>query len=490
MKNVLIVGAGSAGKHVLEEITENGDKYDYNIIGFLDADFEKHGSKIKDYKVLGHHDNINKYVQKYNIDEVIVATTEIKSKGLNKIYDSIKILDKKVEIKVLPTVEELLKREPFTKQLREVQVEDLLGRESVQINDNNINKYLNSKKILVTGAAGSIGSELCRQIVKYNPKELIILDINENDLYFLKLFLERHYDVKITFEISNIREKDKLKFLFELHKPDIVFHAAAHKHVPLMEKNIEEAIKNNVFGTKNILELSDKFLVDKFVLISTDKAVNPTNVMGATKRLSEIILEKINNKSETKFMAVRFGNVLGSNGSVIPLFKSLIKEGRDLTVTHKEVTRFFMTIPEAAQLVLEAGFIGEGGEVFVLDMGKPIKIMDLAKKLIELSGLTLGKDIDIKITGLRPGEKLFEEILYDIDSCEKTINDKIYITKLKKENIDLEKGLLDLKKYLKSFEREKLKLKLKELVKTYKERKDKNEETNNETETKYPTVSS
>ena len=469
MKNVLIVGAGSAGKHVLKEITENGHKYNYNVIGFLDADTSKHGHKIDGYEILDHHDNINRYINKFNINEVIVATTEINHKGLNKIYDNLKEFDKNIEIKVLPTVEELLKGEPFTKQLREVQVEDLLGRESIQINNENINKYINNKRVLVTGAAGSIGSELCRQIVKYNPKELIILDINENDLYFLKLFLERHYDVEINFEIANIREKNKLEFLFKQYKPDLVYHAAAHKHVPLMEKNIEEAVKNNVFGSKNLLDMADKYQVEKFVLISTDKAVNPTNVMGATKRLSEIILENINKDSKTKYMAVRFGNVLGSNGSVVPLFKSLIKEGKDLTVTHEDVTRYFMTISEAAQLVLEAGYIGQGGEVFVLDMGEPIKIMDLAEKMIELSGLRIGKDIDIKITGLRPGEKLYEELLYDISSCQKTENDKIYISQISREDLDLEKGLNKLSNYLIKFDRINLKKQLKKLVTTYKE---------------------
>lgn len=474
MKNILIVGAGSAGKHVLKEITENGHKYNYNVIGFLDADSSKHGYEIDGYEILDHHDNINKYIKEFNINEVIVATTEINHQELNKIYDNLKVFDKNIDIKVLPTVEELLKGEPYTKQLREIQVEDLLGRDSIQINNKNINKYINNKSVLVTGAAGSIGSELCRQIVKYAPKELIILDINENDLYFLKLFLERHYDVKIYFEIANIREKNKLEFLFKEYKPDLVYHAAAHKHVPLMEKNIEEAVKNNVFGTKNLLDIANKYQVEKFVLISTDKAVNPTNVMGATKRLSEIILENTNENSKTKYMAVRFGNVLGSNGSVVPLFKSLIKEGKDLTVTHAEVTRYFMTIPEAAQLVLEAGYIGQGGEVFVLDMGEPIKIMDLAEKMIELSGLRVGKDIDIKITGLRPGEKLYEELLYDINNCQKTENDKIYISKIRKEDLNLEKNLNQLKIHMENIDRKKMKIQLKKLVKTYKESKNNN----------------
>ncbi|ACL70447.1 polysaccharide biosynthesis protein [Halothermothrix orenii] len=486
MKNLLIIGAGSAGKLVLEEILKNNESYNYNIIGFLDADINKHGTSIHGYKVLGHHDNISFYIDQYSVDEVIVATTEIDRAGLEKIYQNTKKFQ--IGIKVLPTLQELLMEEPFTKQLREVRVEDLLGREPVKINSDNIYKYINHKKVLVTGAAGSIGSELCRQIAKYDPRELIILDINENELYFLNLFLKRHYNLNVSLEICNIREKSKLEYLFNYYKPQLVFHAAAHKHVPLMEKNIDEAIKNNVFGTKNLLDLSDKYGVEKFVLISTDKAVNPTNVMGATKRLSEIMLEKINKYSKTQYMAVRFGNVLGSNGSVVPLFKTLIKEGKDLTVTHEEATRYFMTIPEAVQLVLEAGFIGKGGEVFVLDMGEPVKIIDLAKKMIELSGLTLGRDINIKITGLRPGEKLHEELMHDINSCEKTQNKKIYIAKIREENVDIEKGLQDLKRYLMSFDRKKLVKKLKELVPTYKDNSY-SEENIDGRQTKYSVIS-
>ncbi len=467
MKKLLIIGAGGAGKHVLDEILKNTQKFNYKIVGFLDADDNKHGAKIRGYKVLGHHNNISDFAIKYDIDEVIVATTSITHEDLEQIYERVKMLG--INIRVLPSFEELLTNESFTKQLREVKVEDLLGRESVNINSKDIKEYIADEVVFVTGAAGSIGSELCRQIVKYDPDQLVMLDINENDLYFLELYLNRHYNLKVSSEICNIREKDKLNFLFNLYKPDVVFHAAAHKHVPLMEDNIEEAIKNNVFGTKNLIEVADKYSVDRFVLISTDKAVNPTNVMGATKRLAELLMDNFNNRSETKFMAVRFGNVLGSNGSVIPIFESLLKEGKDLTVTHEEVTRYFMTIPEAAQLVLEAGYIGRGGEVFVLDMGEPVKIMDLAKKMIELSGLVLGKDVDIKIVGLRPGEKLYEELLYDINSCEKTQNKKIYIAKIKNKNIDIEDSLREMKEIVNTFDREKMKDKLKELVPTYQE---------------------
>ncbi|MFW6030220.1 MAG: polysaccharide biosynthesis protein [Halanaerobiales bacterium] len=466
MKNLLIVGAGSAGRHVLEEIIKNKE-LKYNIIGFLDADKEKHGSNIKGYKVLGHHDFILSFIKKYNIEEVIVATTAIEHNELDIIYNQVNQAN--IDFRVIPPIEELLLNEPFTKQLREIKVDDLLGRETISINNQSIERYIEKKVIFVTGAAGSIGSELCRQIVKYNPDKLVLIDINENDLYFLDLFLHRHYNIETSLEICNIRERDKLNYLFNIYRPDIVFHAAAHKHVPLMEKNIEEAVKNNVFGTENLVIVSDKYKVDKFVLISTDKAVNPTNVMGATKRLAELIIEKHSRISKTKFTAVRFGNVLGSNGSVVPLFKSLLEEGRDLTVTHEEVTRFFMTIPEAAQLVLEAGYIAIGGEVFVLDMGEPVKIIDLAKKMIELSGLVLNKDVNINITGLRPGEKLYEELLYDINSCKKTENKKIYIAKIIEEGINIEEGLTELKQLVKTFDQKKLKNKLKEIVPTFRE---------------------
>ncbi len=468
MKNLLIIGAGSAGKHVLDEILRGNGEFNYNVIGFLDADENKHEKIIRGYEVLGHHDNIEYFINQYVVDKVIVATTTITHDKVEEIYNKVK--KEKIDIQILPTFEELLKDEPFTKQLREVKVEDLLGRKPVNINKKNVTEYIDNKLILVTGAAGSIGSELCKQIIKYEPEKLVMLDINENDLYFLNLYLKRHYEkINIDLEICNIREKKKLEYIFNIYEPDIVFHVAAHKHVPLMEKNIAEAIKNNIFGTKNLIEVSNKYSVDKFIFISTDKAVNPTNVMGATKRLAEIILEKENKKSKTQYMAVRFGNVLGSNGSVIPLFKSLLKEGRDLTVTHKDVTRYFMTISEAAQLVLEAGYIGSGGEVFVLDMGEPIKIMDLAKQLIELSGLKLGEDVDIKITGLRPGEKLHEELLYDIDSCQKTDNEKIFIAGIKSKDLNIKEGLDELRQAVNSFDKERMKAQLKELVPSYKE---------------------
>lgn len=466
MINLLIVGAGSSGEILSKEILRKNKKK-YNIVGFLDNDLSKENKTINGYKVFGTHEKIEEYIDKYHINEIIIAITSIGHNDLEKLYQRIKKCN--VNVKILPSFEELLMDEPFSKQLREVKVEDLLGREISEELSLDAASYIKDKIIFITGAAGSIGSELCRQIIKYEPKKMVLLDINENDLYLLELFLNRHYNISVESEICNIREKNKLNFLFDKYKPNLVFHAAAHKHVPLMEKNIEEAIKNNVFSTNNLLELSNQYSIEKFVLISTDKAVNPTNIMGATKRLSELLLVEKNSNSKTKFMAVRFGNVLGSNGSVIPIFRNLIKEGKNLTVTHPEITRYFMTIPEAANLVLEAGSIGMGGEVFVLDMGKPIKIMDLAKKIIELSGLKLGEDIEIEITGLRPGEKLYEELLYDINCCEKTSNKKIFIAKLRKEESNLSQGLVELEKFCNNFDRDSLKKKLKILVPTYKE---------------------
>lgn len=468
-KNLIIIGAGSAGEYVSSEIL-NKNIFNYNIIGFLDKNNKKHGKTINGKLVFGNYNNLDEFIGKYNIDEIIIATTEINNLEVEKIYKIAKMDG--VTVKILPRYEELLLKDPFSKQLREVSLEDLLGRTPLRVNDNCILEYIQNRKILITGAAGSIGSELCRQIVKYGPRKLVLLDMNENDLYLLGLFLKRNYSVDINMEICNIRERAKLDYLFNNYKPEIVFHAAAHKHVPLMEKNVDEAIKNNVFGTKNLVDLSDIHDVQQFVLISTDKAVNPTNVMGATKRLAEFLIENKNGTSKTKFMAVRFGNVLGSSGSVVPIFKDLIKEKKNLTVTHPEVTRYFMTIPEAVELVLEAGYLGEGGEVFVLDMGKPVKILQMAEKMIELSGLKIGTDINIDIIGLRPGEKLYEELLYDVNCCEKTQNDKIFIAKIKNETLDLldfEQKLMELKKILNTYDPNKMKQKLMELVPTYKE---------------------
>jgi FlaA1/EpsC-like NDP-sugar epimerase len=465
----LIIGAGDAADTLLREYRKN-PKLKLDIVGLIDDDEKKKNLALYGYKVLGNRYDIPRLIKDYGILQVIIAIPSAGKKEIRELYKLCR--QEKVEIKVLPTFTEILDTKSMSSQIREINVEDLLGREPIEINTKSIAEYIEDKVVFITGGAGSIGSELARQIVKYNPKLLVNIDVNENSLYFLELEIKGKYkNVNVVSEICNIREREKVKYLFEKYNPDLVYHAAAHKHVPLMEHNPEEAIKNNIFGTKNLVELCDEFKVDRFVLISTDKAVNPTNIMGATKRAAELIIEDINKNSKTKFMAVRFGNVLGSNGSVIPIFQNLIKKGKNLTLTHPEITRYFMTIPEATQLVLEAGSIGRGGEVFVLDMGEPVKIMDLAKNLIELSGLTLGVDIDIDIVGLRPGEKLYEELLYDMNSALKTENKKIFIAKLKDDSIDVKKHVGELLNLIKNEEYNNLKAKLKEFVVTYREAK-------------------
>ena len=464
-KRTLIYGAGEAGVTLVRESKLN-KSFGYNIIGFIDDDKKKQGIYINGIKVYGNLKNIKAYIRKLKIEILIIAIPSLDTKSIKSILKEVENI-KKVEIKILPLIEKSLSEELLSTHIRDVKIEDLLGREQVVINDGSIKGLIEGKTIFVTGGAGSIGSELARQIAKYNPKKLVTLDVNENDIYFLELELKRKYpDLDLVSEICNIREKEKLEFLFEKYRPNVVFHAAAHKHVPLMEHNPEEAIKNNIFGTKKVAECADKYGVERMVLISTDKAVNPTNLMGASKRACELVIEHMNKVSKnTKFMAVRFGNVLGSNGSVIPIFKKLIEEGKNLTLTHKDITRYFMTIPEAAQLVIEAGAIGKGGEIFILDMGEPVKIYDLAKSMIRLSNANVGIDI----IGLRPGEKLYEELLYDVNSAIKTENKKIFITKI-------EDGAVDITKYFDRLEEcthrpniEEIKEVMKELVVSYKE---------------------
>ena len=356
------------------------------------------------------------------------------------------------------------------KKIRNVEIEDLLGRDTVNININEISSYLENKTILVTGGGGSIGSELCRQIAKINPKKLIILDIYENNAYEIQQELIRNYKDKLNLEVivASIRDIKRLENIFKIYKPEVVFHAAAHKHVPLMEKSPCEAIKNNIFGTKNVATMADKYGVKRFVLISTDKAVNPTNIMGATKRCAEMIIQTMNENSKTEFVAVRFGNVLGSNGSVIPLFKKQIEEGGPITVTHPEVTRFFMTIPEAVSLVIQAGAMAKGGEIFVLNMGESVKIVDLAKNLIHLSGFEPDVDIKIEFSGLRPGEKLYEELLMDEEGLKQTNHNKIFIGKPIDINIEkLEKDLKLLKLAVDNEEAEAIEYIMKSLVPTF-----------------------
>ena len=432
-KRTLIYGAGEAGAIIAREYMTNPE-FPYAIVGFIDDDPKKIESEIYTIKVLGNRNNIEEIINNEDIEEIIIALPSVNNMDVKKVLNEVSNIQN-VKIKIVPQISEILSDENLTNQIREVRIEDLLGRDQVEINDESILGLIEGKTIFVTGGAGSIGSELARQIAKYNPLRLVTLDMNENDSYFLSLELKRKYEnLDIITEICNIREKDKLEFLFNKYRPNVVFHAAAHKHVPLMEHNPEEAIKNNIFGTKKVAECADKYGVDRMVLISTDKAVNPTNLMGATKRACELVVADMNKKAKhTKYMAVRFGNVLGSNGSVIPIFKKLIAEGKNLTVTHKDITRYFMTIPEAAQLVIEAGSIGKGGEIFILDMGKPTRIYDLAKTMIRLSNSNVGIDI----VGLRPGEKLYEELLYDVNAATKTENNKIFITKINEKAVDI-----------------------------------------------------
>ncbi len=465
-KKVLIYGAGNAGTLIARESIINR-KFPYEIIGFIDDDKKKRGTHIYDIEVLETGKKLEEVMKNTEIQEMIIAIPSLNKKELKKIVNKIKDINEKIKIKILPSVSEMMNSSTSDLELKEVKIEDLLGREEVLVNTENIRELIEGKVLFITGGAGSIGSELARQVAKYNPAKLICIDVNENDLYFLELELKRKYqNLEFVSEICNIREKEKLSMLFKQYNPQIVFHAAAHKHVPLMEHNPEEAVKNNIFGTKNIAECANKYEVEKMILISTDKAVNPTNIMGATKRVCEIIIEDFNKKSEkTKYMAVRFGNVLGSNGSVIPIFKKLIEENKNLTVTHKEITRYFMTIPEAVQLVMEAGSIGKGGEIFILDMGEPVKIYELAENMIKLSGA----DIQIVITGLRPGEKLYEELLYDVNNAIKTENQKIFITKIGNYDKNMIEYYEELEKVVIEVDRKKIKEIMKKIVVSYKE---------------------
>ena len=433
-ENVLIYGAGEAGVLLVKESRINPN-FSYRIVGFLDDNPNKKGGKVYGLKVLGGLEDVEKIVEKNDISKIIISMPSVEQSKISNILKELNKL-KDISVKILPNVDNLIEEGNLSTQLRNIKLEDLLGREEIKINTKEVFDFIQDKIVFVTGGGGSIGSELINQIAKYNPKRIINIEINENASYLMELELKRKYpylDYKT--EIASIRDLDKLDMLFDKYKPEILFHAAAHKHVPLMENNPEEAIKNNIFGTKNVAECCLKYKLESVVLISTDKAVNPTNVMGATKRVCEMIFQKYSEKdSNTKFMAVRFGNVLGSNGSVIPIFSKLIEEGKNLTLTHKDIIRYFMTIPEAAQLVIEAATIGKGGEILILDMGEPVKIYDLAKNMIKLSGSNVGIDI----VGLRPGEKLFEELLYDVNSSEKTSNNKIFITNMENEKVQVD----------------------------------------------------
>ena len=464
---VLIVGAGVAGNMIMRELFENPELKKLPV-AVIDDDRGKLGKYVFGVPVLGTTKDIDKIVKEENIDEIIICIANIEPKRKREIIDICKNTNTK--LKTIPGIYEIIDGKVNVTKIRDVQIEDLLGRETVKMNLNDMDSIINDKVVMVTGGGGSIGSELCRQIAKYNPRQLIILDIYENNAYEIQQELIRHYhknlDLKVL--IASVRDEHKMDKIFEQYKPEIVFHAAAHKHVPLMEDSPCEAIKNNVFGTLNVAKLSNKYKVEKFVLISTDKAVNPTNIMGATKRCCEMIIQSLNKTSDTEFVAVRFGNVLGSNGSVVPLFKKQIAEGGPVTVTHEEVTRFFMTIPEAVSLVLQASAMAKGGEIFVLDMGKPVKIIDLARNLIKLSGYEPNVDINIKVTGLRPGEKLYEEVLMDEEGLTRTSNDQIRIGKpIKIDEVEFKRELNILKRVAENNQDEKVDIIMKSIVPTY-----------------------
>ena len=425
---VLIIGAGEAGSMVIKEMNKHGELKSIPV-AVIDDDKTKHKSKIHGVPVVGGRSKIKEIAAKKYIDEIIIALPSIPKSELREIIEICK--STQCKLKILPGVYEILDEKVSLKKIRDVNIEDLLGRDEVKLHTEEIATYIRNETVLVTGGGGSIGSELCRQLARFKPKRLIIFDIYENNAYELENELKVQYkkDIDIQVIIGSVRDKERLRQIFTKHNPGVVFHAAAHKHVPLMELNPTEAVKNNVFGTLNVVQAAVEFGVKKFVLISTDKAVNPTNVMGATKRLAEMIVQSMDKRSLTEFAAVRFGNVLGSNGSVIPLFKNQIAQGGPVTVTHPEVTRYFMTISEAAQLVIQAGAMAKGGEVFILDMGQSIKIMDLARDLIRLSGFKPDEEIKIEFIGLRPGEKLYEELLLEEEGIQSTYHENIFVGK-------------------------------------------------------------
>ena len=464
--HVMVVGAGSAGVQLIKEMNSL-DKVRYLPVCIVDDDASKQNEYINGIKVCGTTSDVDKIVKEYDVKEIFISMPSVSKKRINEIVRKCK--NTGCVVKTLPDISELANGKVTLDNLKPVDVKDLLGREQTEVDLNQIKGFIKNKVVLVTGGGGSIGSELCRQIMSFNPAQLIILDNYENGAYEIEQELKRRYPHRdILALIANIREKTKVKKVFEKYKPQVVFHAAAHKHVPLMETSPNEAVKNNVFGTLNLARCADEFGVETFVQISTDKAVNPTNIMGATKRICEMIIQTIGKHSKfTKFVAVRFGNVLGSNGSVIPLFKKQIEEGGPVTVTHKDVVRYFMTIQEAVTLVLQAGAFAKSGQIFVLDMGEQVKIYDLACNLIRLSGYKPNVDIDIVCTGLRPGEKLYEERLMDEEGLQKTSNGQISIAK--PIEIDEEKlwSILD-RLYVEAYEEtENMKYSVKELVDTY-----------------------
>ncbi len=465
-ERVVIIGAGEAAHKLIGELKSSAQRQ-YEIIGAFDDAIDKQNQKICGVPVVGTLSQVHEYVTHESIDSILLAIPSLSDLRRREVIQSLK--DYSNKLKILPRLSDLLRDVKMMNQIRDVELEELLGREIVRLDPAPLLAFLQGEVIFISGAGGSIGSELCRQIIRYQPKMLIIFDIYENSLYEIQNELKAlATQSEIVTLIGSIRDCKRIESIFQLYQPTIVFHAAAHKHVPLMEMSPNEAIKNNIFGTLNVAQCASEVGVKRFVMISTDKAVNPTNIMGATKRACEMIVQAMNAHSQTEFVSVRFGNVLGSNGSVIPLFKKQIQTGQPITLTHKDITRYFMLIPEAVQLVLQSGAKAKGGEIFVLDMGNPVKIHDLAVNLIKLSGLVPGEDVEIKITGLRPGEKLYEELLMNEDGLEATNNKKIFVEKALFNDLD---GLLikleKLQNLVTSGETQQVKMYLKEVVPTY-----------------------
>jgi len=468
-ERILIVGAGDAGEIICREIEKRKDLG--VLVGFVDDDMAKIGKIIRNKKVLGSIDKINEIIDKEKVGMVVIAIPSAKGNEVRRIIDKIEKRD--IKIKIVPGLYELLGDKVSVSRIREVKVEDLLNREPINLKIEEISGYIKGKRIMVTGGAGSIGEEISLQVCKYSPLELMILDHNENGLFYMERKIKKEYgDLKLNIMVADIRNREKMENIFKSFKPEVIFHTAAHKHVPMMEYHPDEAVSNNILGTKNLVELADKYEVNNFVMISTDKAINPTSVMGASKQVAEMIIKMYGKKSKTNFVAVRFGNVLDSNGSVIPTFKKQIAEGGPITVTDKEMERYFMTIAEASQLVIQAGGLGIEGEVFILDIGEPVKIVNLARDLIKLSGFIPDEDIKIEFIGSRPGEKLFEELLTEKERSRvlgESGHEKIFIAQT--EAVDgekLEKDIRELEVLAKKMDSEGIVRKLQEIVPTYK----------------------
>lgn len=464
-KNTMVIGAGEAGAMIIKEF-QNSRYLDQRVCCVVDDNTAKHGKYLRGVKIMGGREEIRFLAHELHVDEIIVA---LPSAPQSEVKEILQICQETgCELKVLPGLYQMINGDVSVSKLRKVEIEDLLGREPIKLQVESVMDYVEGRKILVTGGGGSIGSELCRQIAAHNPKQLIIVDIYENNAYDIQQELKFKYpELDLEVLIASVRNTHRMNSIFDTYRPEIVYHAAAHKHVPLMEDSPNEAIKNNVFGTYKTAQAAARYGVRRFVLISTDKAVNPTNIMGASKRICEMVIQMMNNRSETDFVAVRFGNVLGSNGSVIPLFKKQIEQGGPVTVTHPEIIRYFMTIPEAVSLVLQAGALAKGGEIFVLDMGEPVKILDLAKNLIRLSGYKPFEDIPIEFTGLRPGEKLYEELLMSEEGLRETSNKLIHIGK--PIEFDEERFLEQLDELKKIADKDsgKVRQKVQEIVPTY-----------------------